>query len=188
VEFGKQHNRAVLIRTTFGTVEGLLASSGMLRLLDDLNVVAKRFLTVNEPVVLSGPGLHGDGPLSLNKDSVVFVKEREGSSPHAVSLRLAGRFTRAGVEIVLKEHAILGHVHVLPNGDPISRFNQGEQTFVALTSVTVVGPEERFVTPFLALNRGHIQAVRPVGESERLALVEPQESDLAAPLDDPVGI
>ena len=53
MELGQKHNRTVSIQTTFATIEGTLASSGMLRLLDDLNVVARTFLTVHEPVFLS---------------------------------------------------------------------------------------------------------------------------------------
>ena len=81
MELSHHHDRAVLIRAVFGSIEGTLASSGMIRLLDDLNVVAKRFVTVNEPVFLSGPWSEGDGSVTVNKDSIVFVTELPGCPP-----------------------------------------------------------------------------------------------------------
>jgi hypothetical protein len=187
MDLAHQHDRNVVITTVFGTIEGSLASSGMLRLLDDLNVVAKRFLTVNDPVFLSGPWSRGDGPITLNKESIVFVKERAGSPQPQGNLRVASRFTRAPVELLMKDYAIHGFVHVVPNGDPMSRLNQGDHAFVALTSVSVVGPGEQFATSFLAVNRLHVLAARSIEQPELVALVGPESIDLAAPLDDPTG-
>jgi hypothetical protein len=188
VDLAHQHDRPVLIRTVFGSIEGSLSSSRMLRLLDDLNVVAKRFLTVNDPVFLSGPWSRGDGPITINRDAIVFVRELQGCPPPPGNLRVASRFTRSAVELLLTDYAIQGFVHVTPDGHPMSRLNQGDHVFVALTSVTVVGPGEQFATPFLAVNRSHVLAARSIEQLEPLALVEPDCSELAAPLDDPAGI
>lgn len=186
MEIGRQHDRPVLIRTVFGPVEGTLASSGMLRLLDDLNIVAKRFLTVHDPVLVTGRWTRADGSITINKDAIVFVRERPGCPSPPGNHRLASRLTRASVELFLKDYAVQGYFHVAPQGDPMSRLNQGEQEFLALTAVSVVGPGEQFATPFLAVNRLHVQAARPIERPD--ALTQFDSNDLAAPLDDPAGI
>jgi hypothetical protein len=177
-----------MIRAVFGSIEGSLASSGMLRLLDDLNVVAKRFLTVNEPLFLSGPWSQGEGSVTVNRDSIVFVVELPGCPPPPGNSRVASRFTRAPVEMLLQNYAIRGFVHVNPNGNPMSRLNQGDHAFVAVTSVSVIGPDEQFATPFLAVNRAHVLAARMIEEPGAIELLETDLIDLAAPLDDPAGI
>jgi len=160
----------------------------MLRLLDDLNVVSRGFLTVNEPVILSGPWSRGDGPITLSKASIVWVKEQAGSPPPQANLRVASRFTRTAVELLLRDYVIQGFVHVAPNGDPMSRMTHGDHDFVALTSVSVVGGGDQFATSFLALNRSHVLAARAIEHTDLATTVDPQNTDLAAPLDDPAGI
>ncbi len=81
-----------------------------------------------------------------------------------------------------------GFVHVPPGGNPMTRLNQGEHAFVALTSASVIGPGEELATPFLAVNRGHILAARPIGEQEQGSRIELDETARSAPLDDPIGL
>ena len=183
-----KHRRSVHVRTSFGAIEGVLASSGMLRLLDDINVVARQFLTVHDPLLMSGSWACGDGPIVLNKSSVLFVRELPGSLPPPGNHRVSSRFTRSPVELLMLEHAVHGFVHIPPGGDPMARLNQGEHAFVALTSASVVGPGEELATPFLAVNRAHILAARPIGADEPGARIELDETALAAPLDDPIGL
>ncbi len=183
-----RHRRSVHIRTTFGAIEGILASSGMLRLLDDINVVAKRFLTVHDPLLISGSWACGDGPIVVSKSSVLYVRELQGCAPPPNNRRVSNHFTRSPVELLMQEHAVHGFVHVPPGGDPMMRLNQGEHAFVALTSASVIGPGDELATPFLAVNRGHILAARPIGEQEPGSRIELDETALAAPLDDPIGL
>lgn len=186
MDFGQQFNRTIYIQTTLGAVEGTLASSVMLRLLDDLNVVARNFLTVHDPMILAGPWSSGDGPINLNKRSVLFVKEKAGCPPPIGNRRVSSRFTRAPIEMLLKEFRLQGYVHLPPGGDPLTRLNQLDSTFVALTSVSVIGPAEEFVTPFLAVNQAHVMSAQAISEPQP-ALVD-DDFELAAPLDDPTAI
>jgi hypothetical protein len=44
----------------------------------------------------------------------------------------------------------------------MSRLNQSGHDFMALTSVSVVGPNFEFATPFLAVNRAFISAAQEI--------------------------
>jgi hypothetical protein len=187
MDLSQKHERTVSIRTTFGTVEGTLASSGMLRLLDDLNVVARNFVTVHRPIFLSGRWARGDGPINVNKLSIEFVRELPGCPPPPGNLRISTRFTRSPVELLFEHYAVQGFLHVPPGGDPMARLNQREQAFVALTSASVLGPEEEFAAPFLAVNPIHVLAACPLERLAPVALPD-GEAELAVPLDDPAGI
>ena len=187
MDLGQQYIRSVSVQSTLGSIEGTLASSGMLRLLDDLNVVSRVFLTIHEPLLSFGPWTSSDEPLSINKSSVLFVKELAGCPPPPGNRRVSNHFSRASIELLMQDHAVRGFVHVPQGGDPITRMNQGNHSFVALTSVSVVGPGCQFATPFLAINRAHILAARPIPQLGADPQFEPEDTDLAAPLDDPAG-
>ncbi len=169
--------RTVRIETLHGSLEGLLLISELLRTLDELNMAPKAFLTVHSPV-LDGTGWSfPDGPLSVNKSNILFLAEL--SSPDGGKTAKFVDFTRAAVRLRIGVFDVEGFVHVPPHGDPLLRFNQDTHPFIALTSVSVIGPDTRFASPFLAVRRSHVLAVYPMGDqaSELAAASESKERD-----------
>jgi len=188
MKLGQSHPRSVRLFTTFGQFDGTVISSGMLRLLDDMNIVSRSFLMLHEPVCLSGRWSRGEGPMMVNKSSILFVQEHTGATPATCSRRISGQFTRSAVEFLLPEHTLHGHVHVPPDGDPMTRLNNREQGFIALTSVFVLGSERQESVPFVAVNRSHILAARRLDAQSAIELADDQDLELAIPLDDPEAI
>ena len=169
--------RTVRIETLHGSIEGLLLISQLVRTLDDLNMAVKAFLTVHSPV-LDGIGWSfPDSPLSVNKSNILFLAEL--SSPDTGQSEKFVDFTRSAVRLRVGAFDIEGFVHVPPRSDPLLRFNQDTHPFIALTSVSVVGPDTRFEASFLALKRSHILAVQPMDHEapELVAVSESSETD-----------
>ncbi len=79
------------------------------------------------------------------------------------------RGRRAPVVLRVGDFSIEGSVHVLGNGTAMARLQQQGHTFVALTAASVVGASFRFETPFLAVNRRHVTAVRERNAAEDVA-------------------
>ena len=152
--------RRIRIETERGTIDGVLAVASILRTLDDLNLTGKDFITLDEPVT-SGPGWNFDSDiLALNKRSILFVQEL--SNPPRRNSNLAGTYSRASVRLRVGAYEIEGFLHVPPGGDCLKRLNQNSHAFVSLTSVSVIGPDAQFATPFLAVNRRHILAAQEI--------------------------
>lgn len=149
-----REDRAVRVDTVDGAVEGWLRVGAKLRTLDDLNMVAKRFVTIHSPRSLTDSLSVGSGPLSINKDAILFVRELSPPPPKSAS-RL-GDFTRAPVQLRVGSFEIQGLVDVPPGAAPIKRLDQDTHLFVSLTSVLVTGPDETVTTPFVAVNRNHV--------------------------------
>ncbi len=153
--------RRVRIHTATGTVDGSLRASPMLRTLDELNLVSRNFLTVHDPD-LSASSLELTGKsISINRASILFVHELSGS-PTTSGKKVGGTFTRAAVQIQLGEFEVEGFLHVPPGGDVMKRLNHTQHPFLSLTSVSVLGRDTHFATPFLALNFSHILAAQEV--------------------------
>ena len=151
---GEQVERAVEIHTTHGVIEGQLHVAPCLRTLDDLNLVAKNFVTVHAPKTRSGSILNNDGPLAINKHGILFVRELKQMAPRAGGS--FGRFTKAALLLQVGGFDIHGFVHVPPGGQPLKRFDHDGHPFVSLTSVLVSGPDGELTTEFLAVNRAHV--------------------------------
>ena len=162
-----REERRVRIDTVDGAVEGSLQISPGLRTLDDLNLVAKRFVTIFTPKSLSETWQTGNGPLSVNKDSILFV--RELSSPPLRAGGSFGSFTRAPVRLRVRHFEVEGFVHVPPGGSPMKRLDQGEHPFVSLTSVLVTSNDGEGTTPFLAVNRNRVTAAQGVDHDQEAA-------------------
>jgi hypothetical protein len=169
-ENAAREDRAIRVDTVDGAIEGWLRTGAKLRTLDDLNVVAKRFVTIYAPKSLTGSLQVGSGPLSINKDAILFVRELSPPPPRSGS-RL-GDFTRVPVQLRVKHFEIQGLVDVPPGGSPMKRLDQDTHPFVSLTSVLVAGPDGRATTPFLAVNRSHVTTAQ---------VIEPEEEPAAVP-------
>ena len=155
----QRESRPVRFETVHGTVEGILEVSAILRTLDDLNVVAKHFVTVHRPQLAGSDWRFDEGALAINKQSILLVQEL--AEPASKSKKsFGGTFSRASVRLRVGHFDVEGFVHVPAGGDPMKRLNQQEHPFLALTSASVVGDETRTGVPFLAVNRSHILAAQ----------------------------
>ena len=150
--------RQVRVYTTEGLIEGHLKVSAMLRTLDDLNITTKQFVTIHDADVEAGTLNFRPGTLSVNRDNVLFVVEQ--TPPQRRRATPSFGFTRAGTRLRIGSFDVEGFVHVPPGGTPMSRINQDNHPFMALTSGSVSRGEEQFAVPFLAINRRHVLAAQ----------------------------
>ncbi len=151
--------RPVRIFAEHLTFDGLLNISLGGRALDELNLEARSFLTLTTPRVMSGSWDMSEGPIAVNKASILFVLEVPdlgltlGRTDEDPELR---RFGRAAIRLRVREYAVEGYVHTGPGGSSLQRLNQTAHRFIALQSAVVTGPGIDFNTPFLAVNRAHV--------------------------------
>jgi hypothetical protein len=171
----KRQRRPIKIQAFRCGIEGSLRVSPGLRTLDDLNVVARNFLTVYEPQLESPDWPVADGPLSINKETILFLTEQDGTDKIWGRRIEPGRFTRSAIRLWVGNFVIQGFLHVPRGGDPMRRLNQDSHPFIALTSTSVVGPNSDSVSSFLAVNRMHISAAQPMSTdlSATAAIEEP---------------
>jgi len=171
----EREEREVRIDTVDGAVEGVLHISPRLRTLDDLNLVAKRFITIHSPRSLTSHWELGDGALALNKGSILFVRELSAPPPRAGGR--FGSFTRAPIRLHIGPFEIEGFLHVPPGGLPMKRLDQGTHPFVSLTTVLVTGPDDHETAAFLAVNRDHITAAQVVQPDEERTRVPVERAE-----------
>jgi len=168
-ELDGPHQRRIRIQTHHGSIEGALTTSSGTSTMHYLNVISasQNFLQIKPPVTCAGNWRFEDAPLAVAADSILFVTEVAECVPTPGDPHAAARFKRARIRLRLDEYDIDGYVHVPPGGDPVARLNQDRHTFIALTSVTVVGPGIELTAPFLAVRRTEILAMQ-VLEQEAL--------------------
>ncbi|MCP3978310.1 MAG: hypothetical protein GY716_03120 [bacterium] len=135
------------------TTDGLLSASIRLRTIDDLNSVSKNFVRVHGPKAASGDSAVLDGPMAINKRSILFVQEL--NPPTSKPKANFGNFDISPVQFQVGDYTVQGFVHVPPGGSPMKRLDQ-DHTFLAVTTALVSGPDGEFTAPFLALNKRHI--------------------------------
>jgi len=175
-----REERQIRIETLRGGVEGFLHTNSMVRTLDEVNVVTGNFLTLHSPRSYSGEWKLDGGPLAISKSSTLFVMEMAAPAARARRRGDAVRFSRSPVRLWVKQVSVQGFVHVPPGGTAMSRLNQSSHDFMALTSVSVVGPNFEFATPFLAVNRAFISAAQEIRpEHVDDDLVSPKELESA---------
>lgn len=166
-------DRRIRIHTNHGSVEGLLRTSTGISTMHYLNVVSttQKCLTLRPPLVCSHDWLSEDGLLAVATDSILFVVELSEFVPRPGDPQEAAQFQRAAVRLLLADYIIDGFVHVPPGGTPISRVSQDPHPFIAMTSVSVIGPDEQFTAPFMAACHRNIVAVQEIVQG----LEEPEE-------------
>lgn len=146
--------RVLRIQSLQGTVEGILRTSPSLRTLDDLNLVARNFVTLHDPSVDGEPWGDAATRMALSKASILFViEDAETMGPRSIDPET---YRRAPLRLRIAEFDVQGFLHVPHGGDPMQRLNQDGHPFVALTSASVVGPNIELAVPFLAVNRQRI--------------------------------
>jgi hypothetical protein len=171
--------RRVRLYSLHGLVEGNLHVGARLRTLDDLNVVAKRFVQLHPPTHATNAAWSLDGgPVAVNKKAILFAQEL--ASPPQRSGMPFGGFTRSAVRLRIGDYEVEGFVHVPPGGEPMRRFDQDNHAFISLTTVLVVGPEGDRATPFLAVNRDFITAAQVVGPEPEPDALPPSNIDVQA--------
>jgi hypothetical protein len=138
--------RQIRVETLRGGVEGFLHTSSVVRTLDEVNVVTGSFLTLHSPRSYSGEWKLDRGPLAISKSSTLFVMELSQPASRARRRADAVRFSRSPVRLWVNQVSVQGFVHVPPGGTAMSRLNQSGHDFMALTSVSVVGPNFEFAT------------------------------------------
>ena len=145
------------------TLDGLLNLGLGARTLDELNSSARSFLTLATPRLVAGSWDLTEGPVAINKASILFVLEIPdlgvslGRTDEEPELR---RFGRAAIRIKVGEYAVEAYVHTGPGGGSLMRLNQSAHPFIALQSAVVVGPGADFNVPFLAVHRAHIESAQ----------------------------
>ena len=158
---GERHDRTVRLQTAQGSIVGRLLVSPRLRTLDDLNVVAKSFVTLHAPR-LSGMDWPFDGrPLAVNKDFILFVAEVTPMPPRPGSPFGSG-FTRGTLRVRVGEFDVRGSVHLPRGGASLARLSHDTHPFVAMTSASVTGPDLQLTAPFLAVSRRQILAAQEI--------------------------
>jgi hypothetical protein len=164
--------RPVLIHTLRGSVEGCLDVNPEVRTLDFINVPS-RFVTVDATDIAVADWSFEPGRLAINKDLIVFVTELTGEAPATDRRAEAAHFTREGISLRVADCDVKGYMHVRGVQDPLMWLSRSRQTFLALTSVSVVGPDFELATGFLAVNRAHILAVQTMALDEGDPQAEP---------------
>ena len=160
--------RQIKIHTVYGIIDGTLRIAEQSRTLDELNGGSEDFLTVQKPELTTATWSFDEHQLTINKASILFVQEM--TPPAAVSRQAAqGQFTRASVRLRVDQFDVVGFMHVITGGSPMKRLGQDNHTFIPLTSVSVVGSDQQFATPFLVVNRRKILAAQEVGHAKQEA-------------------
>jgi hypothetical protein len=149
--------RRVRIQTQQGEVEGWIAVAPSTRTLDDLNLITRDFIHVRPGSVRIEGWAHGAGTVAINKSTILYVIELSPLKPRTAP---AGRYERAPIVLAVGPYGVRGFVHVPPGGDPLARLNVGRHPFIALTSVSIVGPDRELATGFLAVQRQHVIAAQ----------------------------
>ena len=149
-------SRAVQVETRDGTVCGTLAVAPTLRTLDDLNFISKAFVLLHEPESApSGWGLPA-GPLAINKASILFVVEQRPIDRGPARTLVQQATDR--VTLRIGSYLLEGAVTFPAGGSALTSLDAAAHPFVALTDVTIEGPEGSRRAPFVAVNRRHVTA------------------------------
>ena len=149
-----REDRPVRIETIEGAVEGCLNIGPQIRTLDELNMSSKRFVTIYYPKSVTGEWNLGVGPLAVEKESILFVRELAAPAPGPVSSTF--NFTRAAVHLRVNKYEVEGFLHVPPGGMVMKRLEQDNHRFLSVTTVLLTGPGEPATMSFLAVNRNFI--------------------------------
>lgn len=165
--------RQVRIHTVQGPIEGRLRLGAGVRTLDDLNQPSRPFVRVYEPRGWLFDLPKAGQPVAINKSSILFVVESSHLEPRAPG-REGG--SRAPMSLQVDGYVVRGFVHIPRSGDPFARLNQSTRPFVALTSASVIGPDEQLAATFIAVNRSRIVAAQELAEEDADQTVAGEEA------------
>jgi hypothetical protein len=140
-------------------VDGSLRISPMLRTLDELNVGNRSFLQMVRADLSRSTWSFAGHELSISRDSILFVHELD-APPRSAGRGGGGSFTRSTLRLNIGGYTVEGFLHVPRGGSALKRLNQLTHPFFSLTSVSVLGADSQFATPFLAVNHARILAAQ----------------------------
>jgi len=163
-----RQERKLRVQTTRGCIEGRMQTSPVVRTLDDLNVVARNFVTLHGARALSGEWSLEGGPVALAKSSILYVCEVDEPAPQSRIIKEGARLFRSPILLWLAEFSIRGFLHVPAGGSAMARLNQQSHAFIAVTSCSVVGPDTELAVPFLAVNREQVIAAEEMRHDEAI--------------------
>jgi len=150
--------RSVLVHTIRGSIEGHVRVNQGVRTLDWLNLT-RRFVPLEASDTTFGDWPPGPGRVGLNKELIQFVAELcEG--PEADPRVEATHYSREAVSLKLENCDVTGYLHVRDTHDPLLRLSRSEDSFIALTSASAVGPDFELAATFLAVNPAHVLCIR----------------------------
>ena len=157
----QKEERQIRVETVGGQINGQMQVAAAVRTLDDLNVVSRGFVVIQQPQLADRPDEFGGNDMALNRSSILFVSEPP--VPLIDSGTRYGVFSRVPVRIRTGGFDVQGFVHTASRSAALTRFNEATRPFIALTEVLVVGPETEYTVPFLAVNKHHVVAVQEAG-------------------------
>ena len=156
-----QVDRAIRIYTANAIVDGYLRTADVVRTLDDLNVVARAFVTVHQPELVTGDWSLHEGSVAIRKTSIQFVLE-VGEPPRGSNRGQEVRFSRSMIRLQVGQFTIQGFVHLPPGGAYMARIDRERPSFLAFTSTMITGPGEPFAVRFVAVNGKHIHFAQEI--------------------------
>jgi hypothetical protein len=108
--------------------------------------------------------------------TILWVAEVQALRPSA-GRRRAPLQNRTALRLCMPGGSeVRGFLHTPAMGDPIARLNQDQNAFFAMTSASLMNPENEFAAAFLAVNRAHVFAAESLldeddDRSDALAVV-----------------
>jgi hypothetical protein len=141
------------------TLDGLLNVYLGWRTQDELNSVGRPTLTLESPQVVAGEWNLDEGPIVINKSSILFATEipdvgatlsREPIPPQEE------RFDYSAIRLNLGAFDAEGYVYTSQGVSAVGRLSLASHTFIALRGASIVGPDVDVVLPFVAINRFHV--------------------------------
>ena len=124
------------------------------------------------------------GRLEIKKDRILFALELSDALPFSDGRVETVHYTRTAISLRVAGLDIQGYMHMRSQHDPILRLSQNKQTFLALTAVSVFGPDLELAAAFLAVNPSHILAAQTIqadrDEIEQVVPGETRETSLVA--------
>jgi len=167
-EQGSEYRRLRLV-TRQGHVDGNALVNPRIATLRYLNVTAatQNFIVMTPPIEPSEGWHIADGALAMSIDSLLFVQELT-QCKYPSDRAAAALYERCAIRLSVGEYAVEGYLHMPPGSNPISRLNQNNHPFFALSAVSVIGPNTQFAAPFLAIKRTEVIALQAVGSSHNL--------------------
>ena len=157
-------SRRLRLVTRHGHVDGSVPVNPRVATLRYLNITAatQHFIVMSPPIEPSAGWNVADGALAMTIDSLLFVQELTDCAPFPSDRAAAALYERCAIRLSVGDYAVEGYLHMPPGSNPISRLNQNNHPFFALSAVSVVGPDTQFAAPFLAIKRSEVIALQAV--------------------------
>ena len=155
-----------------GIIEGTLGWGTLFRTLDELNLASREFVLLHSPTVTGTAWPIEGSPLAINKSSILFALELSDNPYKSDGRAEVSLYRRVPVRIFMAEYTVQGLMYIPAGGDPMRKFNQGDASFIAVTSASIMGSQVQLSVPFVAVNLSHVV----------VAYAEPEEKEKTDPV------